>query len=64
MAARKIAIEKIPSQVVDALHERRFSDSEIEQMEPEQMFREYCNWHGLIGWGGELWSVVHALSKI
>lgn len=57
-------IDKIPAEVLDALRERGHSDARIAKMDPVQMFKEYCNWHGLINWGGTLWAIVAELSEL
>lgn len=37
-----------------ALMERGHTEDQIKKMKPEKRFDEYCNWHGLIGWGPTL----------
>lgn len=37
-----------------ALVNRGHSDDEILLMREDEMFDEYCNWHGLINWGPRL----------
>ena len=41
-----------------ALTSRGFLDKEILEMSAEEMFDEYCNWNGLIGWGPDLRSIL------
>ena len=50
-----------PKSVVSALRERQFSDEQIATMEPEKAFVEYCEWHGLTGWGETLWELAHKM---
>ena len=40
--------------VMESLKERGHTEDEISKMSPEKAFDEYCNWHGLIGWGEPL----------
>ena len=56
-------INNIPPAVLDALREREHDDEAIETMSPETMFSEYCEWHGLIGYGHSLFSIVTNLNK-
>jgi hypothetical protein len=56
-----IDIEMIPSHVMDDLQERGLSVELIRRSSPEFLFSEYCNWHGLIGWGAKLMAVSDAL---
>lgn len=51
-------ISKVPLSVREALENRGFSDLQILAMNPQQMFNEYCQWHGLINWGNALWYIV------
>lgn len=43
-------IENISSNVMDALRKRHLSDEEIQAMTPEELFTEYCEWNGMMGW--------------
>lgn len=40
--------------VMEALTERGWSKEEIAKLSPEEAFDEYCEWHGLRGWGQTL----------
>lgn len=51
-------IEDLPADLYSALKERDWSDGEILAMKPRQMFNEYCTWHGLIGWGPNLYKLA------
>ena len=55
-------IDKIPRAIVDDLHSRGFTDSQIANMKPERAFDEFCSWHGLLGgWGDILIGALDAL---
>ena len=53
----------IPPDVLEALRERGVSSARALAMTPEEVFHEYCEWHGLLGWSGRLWSAVTALQR-
>ena len=53
-------IEKIPPQILSDLR-KRLSDEEIESSNPESLFADYCEWHGLRLWGGRLVEVLDSL---
>lgn len=42
----------LPANLLDALHKRGHADEQIAEMTPAEAFDEFCNWHGLSGWGG------------
>ncbi len=44
----------------DALTGRGHTIEKIAAMSPELAFEEYCDWHGLIGWGSTLIEVLDA----
>lgn len=46
-----------------ALVERGFEDHEIEIMGPEDLFAEYCEWNGLIGWSYKLLQIWGAANS-
>jgi hypothetical protein len=59
-------------QTIDALSKRwswRDADdlsedetvARIDKISPERAFAEYCQWHGLIGWGPDLIAVLDNL---
>ena len=52
---------QIPSDVKDALMLRGYSEEAIKSMSGKTIFREYCEWEGLIGWGNRLWVLAHFL---
>lgn len=51
----------LPRHVLDALHKRGLSDTEIRSLSPVDAFCHYCTWNGLIGWGQDLWTVASIL---
>ena len=53
----------LPTEVLDALVERGHHLEAIVCMSPEKAFMEYCDWHGLCGWGETLWRHVHEMSN-
>ena len=55
--------DTLPAHVREALGERGISPERTSNMTGEEIFREYCQWHGLFGWSGTLWSVVMALKE-
>jgi hypothetical protein len=52
---------KMPDFVIDALHLRGHKTQDISAMTPEEAFVEYCDWHGLCGWGSILISALDSL---
>jgi len=53
-------------EIVNALRGREHTDDEISEMEPEDMFDEFCEWHGLVGYGEtlrETWDVCRELGS-
>jgi hypothetical protein len=53
-------INKIPDNILKDLRER-CSDEEIKGCSAEYLFNEYCMWHGLGLWGGQLITALDAL---
>ena len=47
--------------VMEALKNRGLDDLAILRMSDEDLFSEFCDWHGLIGWGPAL---IKALDEI
>lgn len=56
-------ITKIMNATKDDLHQRGWTNEEIEKMSPEKAFQEFCEWHGLINWGETLISVLDNLRE-
>lgn len=54
--------ENNKSEVLLALQKRGHGEKEIAGMSPKEAFAEYCEWHGLLGWGETLWNQVMLLS--
>lgn len=50
--------------ITQTLRERGRSDDYISKMSVEEIFSEYCTWHGLINWSNTLWDVVSVLKAI
>jgi len=54
----------IPKEVLAAVRQREtFTDKEIAELSPRQLFDEYCTWHGLLRWGDSLWDTVDKLKS-
>lgn len=56
-------IEALEGEILDALRERGHSDTEIKGMSLGYAFSEYCEWHGLCGWGHSLLRVIDELKE-
>ncbi len=57
-------ISKLPPEVLSALRNRGYTDSEIERMSLREAFDEFCTWHGLIHWGDTLYTIVGQLKTM
>ncbi len=57
-------IANIPHRVVDAARSRAIQDEQIEKMTGKELFIEFCEWHGLIRWGTDLFYTANALESI
>ncbi len=55
-------IEALPNRVVEAVRSRGFSDEEIAGMTARHLFKEHCEWHGLVDWGYDLYDLAHRLA--
>ncbi len=55
------SVAKIPVFILADWKERDLSHKDIERMTAEELFTEYCNWHGLFGWGDVL---INALDQL
>ncbi len=53
-------LAKIPHSILENLYSRELTDEQIAEMTPPQAFKEYCEWHGLIGWSATLWHAVRS----
>ena len=58
-----ISVAKIPEHILIDLNERGLSDDDIENSTYQNLFNEYCIWHGLLDWGPSLLLAVDALKK-
>jgi hypothetical protein len=56
-------VGKIPVYLLDDLKERGHSAEAITRMTAEKAFDEYCEWHGLCGWGMNLRHAMEAFRK-
>lgn len=54
---------QLDDDIIEALEERGFDETDIKRMSTEEAFSEYCEWHGLIEWGYRLHRVHEAISK-
>ncbi len=52
-------LDDIPDHVLEDIRQREcWTDKQIEGMSPRKVFAEYCEWHGLINWGSELFDLA------
>jgi hypothetical protein len=58
-----VDVKMIPAGVLNALRKRERTDEQIAAMSPREVFNEYCTWHGLIGWGDELYDAAAKLRE-
>ncbi len=58
----KLKLTSAGKDMLDALTERGHSADAIEVMSPREMFREFCEWHGLINWSDRLLYALNAAS--
>lgn len=56
-------LDKIPEIILNDIRSRGWSDEEIQGFTAKQAFNEFCYWHGLLGWGDNLWDTVHKLKE-
>jgi hypothetical protein len=49
-------IMKIPDRLCNALSKR--GHHKLYELSGKDAFREYCEWHGLRGWGGDLYEIA------
>lgn len=54
----------LPDRVQDALVGRGIEPDEVAVMSPKEIYTEFCEWYGLIGWGSLLWETAFTLNKI
>lgn len=53
-----IDVSKIDTDVIKALYNRGKSDYDIIHMTWDEVFDEYCEWHGIINWAPTLRRVM------
>ncbi len=54
---------KITPSVLSDLHERGFPAARVRQMSAERAFREWCEWHGFVGWADTLVETLDMLRE-
>ena len=55
--------DKLPEDIYMDLVERGVTPADFENFSAEKMFCEYCNWHGLHGWGAHLAVVLDKIRE-
>ena len=61
MHDKHVRIAKLSEPVREALRERGWpADCSLGANE---VFNEFCEWHGFIGWGGELWDAMASIQN-
>ena len=58
-----VDVKSLPDTVIHALEGRGYVLNQIAKLTPQEIFNEYCHWHGLIDWGNNLWRLVETLKK-
>ncbi len=48
----------------NALAERGHGAAAVERLTPEERFREFCDWEGLLGWSGTLLTVAKSAGVV
>ena len=56
--------DSFSSHLQEALNERGVSPERVETMRPIEVFTEFCEWHGLINWGGTLYQLVENIKSV
>lgn len=56
-------LEHIPAHVLKDLKEAEYKEEDLLQDTAEELFKKYCEWHGLINWNYTLWNTVIELKK-
>ena len=57
----KPKFEDLNEDIKDALLGRLINKAQYESMSSEDLFAEYCEWHGLGGWGSTLINTLEEL---
>lgn len=63
MTDKAKAVSDLHLDLLDALRERGHTDEQIAKIAPAMAFREFCEWHGLIGWAPMLMSVYESAKR-
>lgn len=58
---KKAKIGDLESWIAEPLINRGFQSDE--ELSPEEILTQFCNWHGLINWGPSLIKVVRNADK-
>lgn len=53
--------DELSDDVREVMENRGHDAKSVERMSPRKVFDEFCHWHGLIGWGDQLYDLVHEL---
>lgn len=56
-------LDDIDTGLLIALRDRGWTDYSIERMTAAKAFDEFCEWHGLVGWGPQLRSAMRNLER-
>jgi hypothetical protein len=56
-------LEHIPAHVLNTLRNAGYKDETLLQNTAEELFKKYCDWHGLLNWHYTLWNIVIELKK-
>lgn len=56
-------LEHIPAHVLNTLRKAGYKDEILLQNTAEELFKKYCEWHGIINWHSILWNTVIELKK-
>jgi hypothetical protein len=56
-------LEHIPLHVLRDLKEAEYKEEDLLQDTAEELFKKYCEWHGLINWNYTLWNTVIELKE-
>lgn len=57
----KPKFEDLSEDIKEALLGRLINKAQYESMNAENLFNEYCEWHGLGGWGSTLINTLEEL---
>lgn len=63
MAKITVSLSLIPQAIIDGLESRGLQMHDIEKLEPQEIFSEYCEAKKLKGKGDHLWWVVNSILR-